>query len=153
MFLKKPSSKDTAVPIELTQQQRRKSFKSWSGYYFQNEEYCIDEDVNKIEFFWNIKRLVSIHECPVAFEDYKIPTDYINTIDTTIGNSVMKKSSINGGVILNVEGLSNGAYESSTDNLENVPETHIDKLPTINPDTNGVHHIHPCFAICYPSVD
>ena len=49
-----------------------------------------------------------------------------------------KKSSIKDGVIMNVEGLCNEAYESSTDNLENVLETNIDKLPTSNNETNAV---------------
>ena len=119
MFIKKPSQGINEIPIELTQQQRKKSLKSWSGYYFQDEEYCIDEDADKREFFWNIKTLVSIHECPVAFEDYKMPINYINTSDTSTNNNVMKKSSIKDGVIMKVEGLSNEAYESSTDNLEN----------------------------------
>ena len=125
---------------QTTQQQGKKSLQSWSGYYFQNEEYCIDEDVDQREFFWNIKSLVSIHECPVAFEDYKMPThySYINTIETTTDNNKMKKSSIKDGVILNVEGFNGEAYESSTDNLGHVQEKNIDKLPTTNSDTNGV---------------
>ena len=138
MFMKKPSDQVIEIPIDMSQQQRRKSLKSWSGYYFQNEEYCIDEDADKREFFWNIKNLVSIHECPVAFEDYKMPADYISTTDATTHNNMMKKFSIKDAVILNVEGLNNKAYESSTDNLESVQETHIDKLPTTNNDTNGV---------------
>ena len=137
MFIK-PSEGASEIPVEVIQQQRKKSFKSWSGYYFQNEEYCIDEDAEKIEFFWNIKRLVSIHECPVAFSDYKMPTDYINTTDPITNKNVMKESSIKDEIILNVEGLNNAAYESSTDNLESVQETHIDKLPTTNNGTNGV---------------
>ena len=137
MFIKKPSN-EHEIPIEMIQQQRRKRLMSWSGYYFQNENYCIDEDVDQREFFWNIKNLVSIHECPVAFEDYKMPTDCINTIDTTADNSAMKKSSIKDGAILNVGGFDNKAYESSTDNVENVKETQIDKLPATNSDTKGV---------------
>ena len=138
MFIKKPSNENNEIPIEITQQQRKKSLKSWSGYYFQDEKYCIDEDADKKEFFWNIKQLVSIHECPVAFEDYKMPIHYVDTTDVKTNNNVMKKSSIKDGVIMNVEGLNNEAYESSTDNLENVQETNIDKLPTTNNETNAV---------------
>ena len=118
-LLKKPSQGINEIPIELTQQPRRKRLMSWSGYYFQDEEFCIDEDAEKREIFWNIKTLVSIHECPIAYEDYKMPTNYIDTTDTNTYNNVIKKSSIKDGIIMKVEGLSNEAYESSTDNLEN----------------------------------
>ena len=128
MVIGKPSQGVNEIPKEMNQQQRKKSFKSWSGYYFQNEEYCIDEDADKKEFFWNIKKLVSIHECPVAFEDYKMNTN--NAINNIVANSNIKE-----GIILSVEGLNNEAYESSTDYLENVQQTHIEKLPTIINDT------------------
>ena len=128
MVIAKPSQGINEIPKEMTQQQRKKSFKSWPGYYFQNEEYCIDEDADKKEFFWNIKKLVSIHECPVAFEDYKMNTN--NAI-----NNIVENSNIKEGIILSVEGLNNAAYESSTDYLENVQQTHIEKLPTIINDT------------------
>ena len=60
MVIGKPSQGINEIPKEMAQQQRRKSFKSWSGYYFQNEEYCIDEDADKKEFFLEYQE-VSIH--------------------------------------------------------------------------------------------
>ena len=84
--------------------------------------------LTKKNFFWNIKKLVSIHECPVAIEDYKMNTN--NAI-----NNIVENSNIKEGIILSVEGLNNEAYESSTDYLENVQQTHIEKLPTIINDT------------------
>ena len=67
-----------------------------------------------------------------------MPIHYVDTTDTNTNNNVTKKSSIKEGVIMKVEGLCNEAYESSTDNLENVQETNIDKLPTTNNETNAV---------------
>ena len=66
--------KGDEMPIEMTPQQRRKSLfaKSWSGYYFHNEEYCIDEDGENEEFFWDIKKVVSVDACPVDYNDYKM---------------------------------------------------------------------------------
>ena len=110
------------IPIDMTPKQRRKSlFQSWSGYYFQNEEYCIDEDEYKREFFWNIKELVSVDACPVDYDDYKINANNTITtkIDETKKKDTTKNSSINDGIVLTVEGINNEAYESSTDNLEN----------------------------------
>ena len=135
MFLNKPSIDKNKIPTETTQQQRKKSLKSWSGYYFQNEEYCVDEDVDRREFFWNIKRLVSINECPVAFDNYKMPTDYINTIDTTTDEKMTKKSSINkDGVILNTENL---PITNSNDVINN--RSSCQKSVSIAP-TEDPHH-------------
>ena len=50
-------------------------------------------------------------------------------------NNIVENSNIKEGIILSVEGLNNEAYESSTDYLENVRQTHIEKLPTIINDT------------------
>ena len=110
------------IPIDMTPKQRGKSlFQSWSGYYFQNEEYCIDEDEYKREFFWNIKELVSVPACPVDYDDYKINANNTITtkIDETKKKDTTKNSSINDGIVLTVKGINNEAYESSTDNLEN----------------------------------
>ena len=110
------------IPIDMTPKQRRKSlFQSWSGYYFQSEEYCIDEDEYKRECFWNIKELVSVDACPVDYDDYKVNANNTITtkIDETKKKDTTKNSSINDGIVLTVEGINNEAYESSTDNLEN----------------------------------
>ena len=122
--------KEVPTPKEMTPQQRRKSLfaKSWSGYYFHNEEYCIDEDAENGEFFWDIKTVVSVEACPVDYNDYKMNAN--NTITTktdettekdTLNNSIMKN-----GVVLTVEGINNEAYESSTDNLENGYHIHFE---------------------------
>ena len=117
-------AKDDEIPmdLDLTPQQRRKSLKSWSGYYyFSHQLYCVDEDAEKREFFWNIKNLVSIPACPVDYEDYEMNANntFATDIDEITKNNTIKNSSIKDGVVLTVEGLNNEAYESSTDNLEN----------------------------------
>ena len=106
---------------EMTEEDMKKGFKSWSGYYFSNQLYCVDEDMDKREFFWNIKKLVSVPACPVDYNDYKMnaSSTFTTNIHETAKNNTTKKSSIKDGVVLNVEGLNNEAYESSTDNLEN----------------------------------
>ena len=118
-------AKDDEIPMNFTPQERRKSLMAWSGYYyFSHQLYCVDEDAEKREFFWNIKELVSIPACPVDYDDYKmdvnsrVPTS-ISEIDEITRNNTIKNSSIKDGVVLTVEGLNNEAYESSADNLEN----------------------------------
>ena len=111
MFLNKPSNEKNKISTEINQQQQTTNFKSWSGYYFQNEEYCVDEGVDKIEYFWNIKRLVSIHKSPVTFANYKMPYYCINAMNTTTDNNVMKKSSVKEGVILNIKSLNNNSND------------------------------------------
>ena len=76
----------------------------------------------KKEFFWNVKKLVSVPACPVHFDDYKMNAN--NAVTTNIDESTKKDTrknpSIKDGVVLNVEGLNNKAYKSSTDNLANL---------------------------------
>ena len=35
------------IPLEMTEEDMKKGFKSWSGYYFSNQLYCVDEDAEK----------------------------------------------------------------------------------------------------------
>ena len=107
---------------------------SWSRYYFQSDEHCMDEDSNKRIFLMNIKKLVSIHEFPVAFENYKINVNntHTNNTDVATNKNINENSSIRDGVILNVEGLHNKDYESSTDIFENVQHPRFAKCDIVN---------------------
>ena len=137
------TDKGDEMPIEMTPQQRRKSLfaKSWSGYYFHNEEYCIDEDAENGEFFWDIKKVVSVDACPVDYNDYKMNANNTITtkIDETTEKDTMNNSITGNGVVLTVEGISNQAYESSTHNLENGHHIHFE-IPEPKTD-NGTFEI------------
>ena len=123
MLVTKRVKGDEILDLEMTEEHMKKGYKSWSGYYSSNQLYCVDEDANKTEFFWNVKELISEPACPVDYDDYKMNANSRSRVATNISeittNNITENSSIKNGVVLSVEGLNNEAYESSTDNCEN----------------------------------